>query len=92
MQKMTIMEDKQRAEQDQLIAVKKDAEARQRDGGAGGTAPVSGEVMVRTRGGNIAVAISAIGPIEHKVIEGVNVDGLGRRRRSGRQGRQTSNR
>jgi hypothetical protein len=36
---------------------------------------VSGEVMVRTRGGDVALAIVPEGPIEHKVIEGVNVDG-----------------
>jgi hypothetical protein len=37
---------------------------------------VSGEVMLRARGGNMAVAYAPEpGPIEHKVIEGVNVDG-----------------
>jgi hypothetical protein len=77
MQKMTVMEDKQKAEQEQVIAMKKEAAARQREGGAGaGGAPVSGEVMVRMRGGNTAVAyVPEGGPIEHKVIEGVNVDG-----------------
>ena len=72
MQKMTVMEDKQKAEQEQLLAMKKEAEARQREGGA----PASGEVMVRTRGGMVAAAYAPdAGPIEHKVIEGVNVDG-----------------
>jgi hypothetical protein len=75
MQKLQAVEDKQRTEQEQLAAVKREAEARQREGGAAGGAPVSGDVMVRTRGGNVAMAYVPDGPIEHKVIEGVNVDG-----------------
>jgi hypothetical protein len=76
MQKMQAVEEKQKVEQQQLMAMKKEAEARQREGGAvAGGAPVSGEVMVRTRGGNVAVAYMPEGPIEHKVIEGINVDG-----------------
>ena len=77
MQKMQAMEEKQKVEQDQLLAAKKEAEARQREGGAGfGRRHASGEVVVRTRGGNVAMAYAPEpGPIEHKVIEGVNVDG-----------------
>jgi hypothetical protein len=76
MQKMQAMEEKQKVEQDQLLAAKKEAEARQREGGAGWTAPAAGEVVVRTRSGNVAMAYAPEpGPIEHKVIEGVNVDG-----------------
>jgi hypothetical protein len=49
-------------------------EMRRREGGGG--APAGGEVMVRTRGGDVAMAyMPAPGPIEHKVIEGVAVDG-----------------
>ena len=50
-------------------------EIRRREGGGGGGAPASGEVMVRARG-NVGVAyMPAPGPIEHKVIEGIAVDG-----------------
>lgn len=81
MEKMQVMEDKLKAEQAQVIAMKKekDAESRQREGGAGAVAaggpPVTGEVMVRRRGGDVAMAYIPDGPVEHKVIEGVNVDG-----------------
>jgi hypothetical protein len=75
MQKMQGLEEKQRAEQEQVTAMKKEAEARQREGGAGGGAPIGGNVIVRTRGGDIAMAYVPEGPLEHKVIEGINVDG-----------------
>ncbi len=77
MRKLQVVEDKQKIEEAQVMAAKKEAEARQREGGGAGwsAAPVSGEVMVRTRGGDVAVAYVPEGPIEHKVIEGVNVDG-----------------
>ena len=71
MQKMQGLEERQRAEQEQVTAMKKEAEARQREGGA----PVSGEVMVRTRGGMTTMAYVPEGPVEHKVIDGINVDG-----------------
>jgi hypothetical protein len=73
MQKMQGLEEKQRVEQEQVTAMKKEAEARQREGGGG--PPAAGNVMVRTRGGDVAMAYVPEGPIEHKVIEGVNVDG-----------------
>jgi hypothetical protein len=78
MKKLQAVEDKQKVEEAQLTSVKRDAEMRQREGGgagAGSAGPVSGEVMVRTRGGDVAVAYVPDGPIEHKVLEGVNVDG-----------------
>ena len=77
MQKMEGLEAKQRAEQEQVIAMKREAEAKAREGGApAGGAPLTGDVMVRARGGNVAMAyMPEPGPIEHKVIDGLNVDG-----------------
>jgi len=74
MQKMQVADDKKKLEEAQVMVMKKEAEARQREGGAGG-APASGEVLMRTRSGNVAMAYAPEGPLEHKVIEGVNVDG-----------------
>jgi len=75
MLKLQAAEQKQKLEEEQLVAAKREAEARQREGGAGGGAPVSGNVMVRRRGGDVAVAYTPEGPIEHKTIDGLNVDG-----------------
>jgi nucleoid-associated protein YgaU len=48
-------------------------EMRRREGGG---APASGEVMVRTRGGMTAMAyVPEPGPLEHKMLEGVAVEG-----------------
>jgi hypothetical protein len=80
MTKLQLAEQKQKVEEEQLVATKREAEARQREGGAGGGfgggTPPAGEVRLRTPGGAVAMAYMAEGgPIEHKVIEGVNVDG-----------------
>jgi len=72
MEKMQTAEEKQKVEQAQVQSMKREAEARAREGGG---APAGGEVAVRTRGGDIAVAYVPDTPLEHKVLEGVNVDG-----------------
>jgi hypothetical protein len=75
MEKLQVAEQKQKldAEQAEKLKLAAAQEMKRREGGG---APGSGEVMLRARGGNIAAAYGPDpGPIEHKVIEGVNVDG-----------------
>ncbi|HEY2432355.1 MAG TPA: hypothetical protein VGI12_06740 [Vicinamibacterales bacterium] len=73
MEKMQVAEQKLKVEAEQLTATKAApaGEMRARSGGAGG-----GEVRMRTPGGDIAVAYAPEpGPLEHKTLEGVAVEG-----------------
>jgi hypothetical protein len=75
MEKLQAAEQRQKLEAEQVDRLKMAAadEMKRREGG--GT-PAPGEVMVRTRGGNIAAAYAPeAGPIEHRMLEGVNVEG-----------------
>jgi hypothetical protein len=75
MMKLQAAEQKQKLDEEQMVAMKRDAEARQRQGGGGG-APAAGEVKIRTAEGSVLVPYMAdAGPLEHKVIDGVSVEG-----------------
>lgn len=77
MEKMQVAAVKQKMEAEQLAATKAAAagEMRARSGGAGGGRGV-GEVRMRTPGGDVAFAyVPEPGPLEHKTLEGVAVEG-----------------
>ena len=76
MLKLQAAEEKQKVEEAAAAMKRKmAAEARQREGGAGGGEP-GAVVMMRTPGGEAVISHAATpGPIEHKVIDGVAVEG-----------------
>jgi hypothetical protein len=82
MQAAEAAEEKRKAEEQQVLAMKvqKDAgtltEADKEKLARAGGAPPAGEVVVRMRSGDVGIAyMPEAGPIEHKVIDGIAADG-----------------